>query len=63
MGNIMLARMWGKGNTYPLLVEVQSCTVSMEIRVRALKEARNIFTLRSTHNTVRQLSKRLYMIL
>ena len=29
----MLARMWSKGNTPPLLVGVQTCTATMEINV------------------------------
>lgn len=40
--------MWGNGNTYSLLVEIESLTVTMEIIMVVPQEAGNQSTSRST---------------
>lgn len=45
----MVVRPQGKGNTYSLLVRVQTCTANMEVSVVAPQEAVNQYTLRSSY--------------
>lgn len=39
----MLTRMWNKGNTYPVLVGLQTCTDTVEIRVSSAKGWTSIY--------------------
>lgn len=40
----MLERMWGKGSTYSLLVQVETDAATMEISVEVLQKAKNRYT-------------------
>jgi hypothetical protein len=53
----MLARMWIKGNIHPLLVGVQTCTVTMEISVVIPQEAGSRSTSRSSYTTLGYIPK------
>ena len=57
---VMLVRMWGKGNTYLLLVEVQTCTSNMEISVEILQKAENRAIKRSNHITLGHIPQRFF---
>lgn len=46
----MLRRIWGKGKTHPLLVAVQTCTLTLKISVVSPQEVVNIFILRSSYS-------------
>jgi len=41
LGQLILARMWNKGNTHSLLGRVRICTVSLEISVAIPQKNKN----------------------
>ena len=53
----MLERMWSKGNTPPLLVEVQICTVTMEISMAMSQKTENLYASRHSYTTLGHIPK------
>lgn len=54
----MLARIWSKGNTPPLLVGIQTFTTTMEISMVVPQKDGNQSTSRSSYTTLRHKPKR-----
>jgi hypothetical protein len=46
----MLARMWSKENTLSLMMEVQTCTITLEINMEVSQKTGNSSTLRPCYN-------------
>ena len=53
----MLERMWSKGNTPPLLVGVQTCTVALEINMVVSLKIGNQSTSRPSNTTFGYMPK------
>ena len=53
----MLERMWGKGNTHPLLVGVQSDTAPLDVSVAISQKIRKQPSLRPSNTTFGYISK------
>ena len=53
----MLEGMWSKGNTPPLLVEVQTCTGTLELSVSVSQKTKNQTTTKSSYTALRQIPK------
>jgi hypothetical protein len=54
----MLERMWGKGNTPPLLVGIQNCTTTLQVNLVLSQKSGNSFTPRSSYTTSGHIPKR-----
>lgn len=53
----------GKGNVYTLLVQVQSCTSTLEICLEVPPKARNRFIQKSSYTIPGYITKGLYILL
>lgn len=58
----MLESMCSKGNTSPLLVQVQNCTTTLEINLVVSQKIGNSSTLRLSYTTPEHILKRCFMI-
>ena len=58
----MLERMWSKRNTHLLLVEVQTCTDTLEVRVVVSQKPGNEPTTRPSYTTPGHIPKRCSVI-
>jgi hypothetical protein len=54
----MLARMWNKGSTPPLLVGVQTCKATLEINLAVSQNIGNSFISRPSYTTPGHMPKR-----
>lgn len=59
----MLVKLWGNRNTHPLLVEVQTFTVTIEISVVVPEEAGNRFNSRPSYTSHAAVPKGFYILL
>ena len=53
----MLERMWSKVNTHPLLVEMQTCTITLEISVAVSQETGRLPTFGPSNSTLGYIPK------
>ena len=56
----MLARLWSKGNTPPLLVRVQTCTTTLKIKMAVPQKVGSWSTSRSSYTTLGHTPQRLF---
>lgn len=59
----MLAKIWGKGKTHPLVMGIQTCIAIMEISVVVPQKAGNSCTSRSRYTTLGRIPEGLYILL
>lgn len=59
----MLARLWSKGYSYPLQMEMQTYTTTVEISAAVPQEAGNRATSRSSYTTPGYISKGYFILL
>jgi hypothetical protein len=59
----MLERLWGKRNTSPLLVGLQTGTTTLEINLECPQKIRNRFTWRPSYTTLGNIPKRCSILL
>jgi len=61
-GQYMLAKLWNRENTLPLLLGVQTCTITLKINVVVSQKIWNSSTSRRNYTTIRHTPKRCFTI-